>query len=366
MSDAGSSPGAAPARALLDGTDRAFRAGLVVLRSPPTRFYVNLTEACNLRCTHCITSAPERTERGIARTLGRDVLDALTPHLGAALYLGLSHAGEPTTAPMLEPLLESLRAARAGQPYTVHLLTNGHSVGERRFVELTELGVSSWSFSVDGMHARTHDSLRVGSRSAVLLERIRSFAAIRRDRWPGVRIGVAWTLTRANLPEVPELIDFAASAGLDWVKLEEVAPVNAVARALMVPAEELAGPRAEAHLRALARGVALHDHLEDVTVWKCGLDRDPRMERFSRLDDLSNRMEINSCRFPYEVVCVEPNGDVKPIAFNRAVAGNLLSEGLPALWNGPHFILERSRAMLGRPCGRGPLTCPTDQGPDAW
>lgn len=337
--------------------DAAFREGPLAVPAPPTRFYLNLTERCSLRCRHCLTQAPELTATGRARDLSAEVVEALRPHLRHAAYVGFPHAGEPLLAPALEPLLEALRHAREGAPTAVHLLTNGLALTEERFARLTRLGVNSWSVSLDGTSPGTNDALRLGARVEALLPRIAALAAARPA---GVRLGLAWTVTRSNLPEIPGILDFAERARLDWIKLEEMFPHNPAARAEAVSAEEV-------RLRLPAPlSVPLLDHLTDRAVWKCRLGADPEMARFSRLDDLVNRMEINPCRLPFELVCVEPDGDLKPVSFHHPAGGNLLREGLEAAWNGPRFLEARAQARAGRLCGEGPATCAADPGPEAW
>ncbi len=345
--------------------ERAFRADQVVLDGPPSRWQIDLTERCNLACAHCITEAPARTREGRARSLSTPVLEALRPHLGAVEYLGLSHAGEPALAPLLEPLLLALEAARSGRPSVVHLLSNGLALEPRRLERLVELGVCSLSISVDGLSAASHDRLRVGSRIDALLERLRVAATWRREAAPGLRLGLAWTLTSANLAEVPDLVRLAAELGLDWLKLEELAPVNDVARALQPEPEP-----AEAVVRAAERlgdalGLVVLDHVAPVRTLKCRLE-DPRAARVARADDHVNRCELNPCRQPWDTIFVEPDGAVKPIDFHHPPAGSLLDHDLMSIWNGPAFVLARSRAMRSRPCGLGPKTCPIDGGPATW
>ena len=177
--------------------DAAFRQGPLDAVAPPTRFYLNLTERCSLRCRHCITRAPELTASGQARDMTAEVVEALRPHLGHAAYVGFPHAGEPLLAPMLEPLLRALKAERGDEPTVVHLLTNGLALTEERFDRLCELGVRSWSISLDGMTAATNDTLRLGSRIDELLPRLSALCALKRARHSDARLGVAFTLTRS-------------------------------------------------------------------------------------------------------------------------------------------------------------------------
>ena len=336
--------------------DEEFRTGVLEPAAPPTRFSINLSERCQLKCAHCITDAPLRTSSGTAREMTAEVLARLAPHLEHARYVALVHAGEPMLAPLFEPLLELL-AGRA----VVHLLTNGMAMTEARFARAVALGVRSLSFSLDGMSASTNDVLRIGARVDTLLDRIRAIAAVRGD----VRVGVSWVCTRANLDELDALVRFAASARLDWIKLEEIHDHNDAARGLVVDRYALDVAVAKARAAGDALGIPVLDHTRALDVWKCRLD-EPRMQRRARLDDLVNRVDLNPCRLPWELVCVEPNGDVRPLSFHHPVAGNVGVEDLADIWRGPAFRAIRETTLRTRLCGAGPTTCARDAGPSSW
>jgi MoaA/NifB/PqqE/SkfB family radical SAM enzyme len=329
--------------------DAAFRSGLAELTTPPTVFYVNLTERCQLACAHCITRAPETTAEGKARSLSPRVLEALAPHLAHARYVGFTHSGEPLLSPTLVPFLEVLRAQRKGAPTVVHVITNGMALTERRFLELCELGINSWSFSLDGITAESNDALRIGARVDVLMPRI---TALSRGRPPGIRMGLSCTVTRSNLGELGDLVRFVKGAGLDWVKFEETFPLNDRAR------READIPRAEVEARvsnaihlADSLDLPIVDHTRAQEVWKCEPPvMDEPAARFSRADDFANRRDINPCRAPWEVVCVEPDGEVKPQDFHQPAVGSLLSTDLISLWNAPAFVGRRRHSLSRRKC----------------
>jgi MoaA/NifB/PqqE/SkfB family radical SAM enzyme len=345
---------------VLAALDREFRANAQVLSTPPTRFYLNLGEVCQLRCAHCITQAPELTASGQARNMSLAVLDRLRPHLRHAAYVGFTHAGEPMIAPLFGPALDTIGAARADQPTRIHLLSNGVALTPPRFLELIARGVSSFSISIDGMSAATNDALRVGSRIDDLLPRIEDLCRVKPA---SVRLGIAWTVSASNAGEIPALLSFAKGAGVDWVKLEEMFPINLRARLEMASPPQLAAAISSALDLAARLGVPLLDHTTQREVYKCRLD-DPATARFSELDDFANRMEINPCRLPLEVVCVEPNGDVKPVSFHHQSGGNLLEQDLLEIWNSGPFQEARRRVLARRLCGAGPVICAADPGPE--
>ncbi|MFH1807696.1 MAG: alpha-amylase family glycosyl hydrolase [Pseudomonadota bacterium] len=361
-----SSPRNEGTESTLSPVDAAFRAGRVDEVPLPARFYLNLTERCGLRCGHCLTRAPERTRDGTARDMSAAVVEALAPHLVHAHYVGFPHAGEPLLAPQLEPMLRALHQARGGEPTVVHLLTNGQKLDLERFAKLCELGVNSWSFSVDGLSARSHDVLRQGSHIERLLPLLCELADWRRQHRSETRLGIAWTVAASNLDEVEALVRFSAEIGLDWLKLEEMFAHNALsAREAAIPPEQLAAALHRAQVLAAELGLSLLDHTRTPELYNCLVDGDPVLAAFSRGDDRINRMAINPCRLPWELCCVEPDGSLKPVSFDHPVAGNILDQDLQKIWNGVVCADARRLAIRRRICHSLPL-CARDPGPSGW
>jgi sulfatase maturation enzyme AslB (radical SAM superfamily) len=99
----------------------AFRRGDLAPIALPAHLYLTVTEACNLRCRHCITAAPRKTQEGTARALRPWVRDALAEAFAAAEYVGFVHGGESLTAPIFPDVLRAVQRAR-GRLHDVHLL----------------------------------------------------------------------------------------------------------------------------------------------------------------------------------------------------------------------------------------------------
>jgi cyclomaltodextrinase len=346
--------------------DEDFRSGARIARAPPTRFHVNLSERCQVRCAHCITGAPEKTANKTARDLGAHVLERLAPHLAHARYIGLTHAGEPVIAPLFDAFLDAVRDARAGAPTIVHLLTNGMAMTEARFLDVTARGVRSLSFSLDGMRAESNDLIRIGTKVETLLPRIRALAALRKERVLDVRMGISTVVTTASIDELASLVDFAADCGLDWLKLEELYATAPHLEALVPDAHQTQRAVATARAHGMKRGLTVVDHVSPMVVWKCQLMLDKRMRAASEGDDHANRVDINPCRLPWEQVCIEPDGAVRPVSFHHDIAGSLVDEDLMSLFNNAVFQRVREETVRGRLCGNGPATCARDPGPLAW
>jgi glycosidase/MoaA/NifB/PqqE/SkfB family radical SAM enzyme len=339
--------------------DAAFASRAVACCPPPTRIDLALTEACNLRCAHCITFAPQKTRAGRARTLAPWLLDRLRDGLSLARYVGFVHGGEPLVAPILWDALAALRKARGGFATDVHLLTNGMLLDARTTARLADAGVTSIAISIDGATAATNDRVRVGGDLATVLRHARDAVAARRALGLDLRLGISSVIWRQSLGEIEAIVELAADLGVDWVKLEEIVPVNPfAARAVVSPLDAEVRERVA---RAIAigreRGVVVVDHTAPPAVWRCRLDVDPAARAFLAADEHANRSVIHPCRSPWERACVEPDGGVRVGDFYGPRVGTVAEAPLAALWNAPLAQRERARHEMLRPCGANRPTC---------
>jgi glycosidase/MoaA/NifB/PqqE/SkfB family radical SAM enzyme len=350
-------------RARIEENDRladlAFAARAVGAAASPKRIDFAVTEACNLRCAHCITGAPTKTGTGRARTLAPWLLDRLRPDLALASYFGFVHGGESLVAPIFWDVLAAIRAARGGARTDVHLLTNGMLLDAPLAERLAGAGVTSLAVSLDGATAGTNDRMRVGGDFHRILRGVRDALEARRAAGFDLRVGISSVLGRDALGELDALVDLALDLGVDWLKLEEMVPVNPfAARAdvrLQDPANRARVVRAVA--RGRERGLVVVDHTLPVSVWRCTLPDDAATRAFVEADEHANRSHIHPCRDPWERACVEPDGGVRVGDFLGPRAGSVAHASLRALWNGPRARHERMRAEAMRLCGARSPSC---------
>lgn len=161
-----------------------------------------LTLGCNLRCTHCGSSAGQARPNELTTREALDLCDQFPDLLVQEVdFTG----GEPLLRADWPDIIERL----IGQKIQVNLLTNGLELDEGTVTRLKQVGVSCLGISLDGLEA-THDRIR---------NRKGSFAAIRRSIGIAVRAGlplnVITTVNALNLPELPALADLLSSWGVD-------------------------------------------------------------------------------------------------------------------------------------------------------
>jgi radical SAM protein with 4Fe4S-binding SPASM domain len=206
-------PQAPPARRKLPLADAARD---VDRRAVPVYVVWEVTLKCDLACRHCGSRA------------GRERTDELTTAECLDLVAQMAELGvkEVTLiggeAYLRADWLDIVRAIRAhGMSAT---MTSGGRGITRELAEQAQLaGLQSVSISLDGLEA-THDRLRAldGSFRAGL-------AALRHLREAGIRVACNTQINRLTMPELPELLELIAEAGVHSWQVQLTVPMGRAA-----------------------------------------------------------------------------------------------------------------------------------------
>jgi len=163
----------------------------------------NLVRRCNLTCRHCYaTSADKDFPNELSTPEIYAVMDDLDRFGVPVLILS---GGEPLMHPDIFRI--SRRAKRMG--FYVALSSNGTLISELNIGKIAEVGYDYVGVSLDGM-GETHDRFR--RRDGAFDEALRG---IRLCRDAGLKVGIRFTLTQDNAPELPELLRLMDEEGID-------------------------------------------------------------------------------------------------------------------------------------------------------
>jgi len=181
--------------------------------TPPTRPRVaaptgpvviwNLIRRCNLTCKHCYATSADRDFSGeLDHQEVLTVMDDLK-HYGVPVLI-LS-GGEPLMRPDIFDI--SHRAKAMG--FYVGLSSNGTLIDADRIEAIAAVGYDYVGISLDGLR-ETHDRFRrkQGAFDTAL-------RGIRLCRDAGIKVGLRFTLTRDNAPDLPGLLALMEREGVD-------------------------------------------------------------------------------------------------------------------------------------------------------
>lgn len=163
----------------------------------------NITDRCNLACTHCYSSSgPGRTTEGeLSTPEAFSVIDDLAD-MGVPLILFTG--GEPL---LREDLFDLAHHAR-DRGLKMALSTNGTLITPEIARRIKESGIEYAGISLDGATAATHDRFR--NHAGAFDRTVAAFAACKDA---GLRCGARVTLTTENFAELDALIDLSLRIG---------------------------------------------------------------------------------------------------------------------------------------------------------
>lgn len=156
----------------------------------------NLIRRCNLCCEHCYSISADRDFPGELST--REAFDLLEDLAAFGVPALILSGGEPLLRGDLFEL--TARAKALGIRY-VGLSTNGTAIDESIAERIAAAGFDYVGISLDGRR-ETHDRVR---RQAGAYDGALRGLRLTRDR--GVKVGVRFTLTERNAPDLDHLLD---------------------------------------------------------------------------------------------------------------------------------------------------------------
>lgn len=174
-----------------------------------------LTLTCNLRCSHCGSSAghPRRDELTTAEAL------ALCDQFPALLVQEVDFTGGE---PLLRPDWPVIAHRLIGLGIPTNVLTNGLALKADTVAQMKDTGISGVGISLDGLEP-THDAIRcrTGSFAAV----VEAIAAMQAADLP---FNVITTVHAHNAGELPEMLALMRSLGVRYWRLQPLIPTGRV------------------------------------------------------------------------------------------------------------------------------------------
>jgi radical SAM protein with 4Fe4S-binding SPASM domain len=178
----------------------------------PLNVTLEITTACNLRCTHCYNRDRGGTTCGAAGPgeLSTDeILRVMTELRGAGcLFLGIT-GGEPLAHPRLGDILDRARRLNLA----VQLLTNGTLLDDGAVGRLADYpNLLGLSVSLYGAGPATHEAV-----TRVPGSFTRTWAGAERARARGLSVLVKFLVMRRNVREVGDMVAAASVRGFSYM-----------------------------------------------------------------------------------------------------------------------------------------------------
>jgi radical SAM protein with 4Fe4S-binding SPASM domain len=312
----------------------------------------NLTDRCNLSCTHCYSrSGPGRTTEGELTTA--EALAVIDDLADMGVPLILFTGGEPL---LREDIWELARHARS-RGLKMALSTNGTLITPGVARKIRDCGIEYAGISLDGARSETHDLFR--NSPGAFDRTIRAFASCKEA---GLRCGVRVTLTKENSRELGALVDLSLSLGASRFCLYWLVPtgrgIDSYTR-LQLDRDEVIEALSLLYRKAKETDPAAMEFLtvdapQDAIHLLASMEKDGS-------GDLADARELleslhGGCSAGTRVANIDTQGNVYPCQFARSPGfriGNIRDRRFSELWSdGSNPVLTRFREKDARFGGR--------------
>ncbi|MGW8194842.1 MAG: radical SAM/SPASM family putative metalloenzyme maturase [Desulforhopalus sp.] len=181
----------------------------------PKKIYLEITTRCNMHCSMCVkhTDGSSIAEKDMHPDVFTRLLDSL-PKVESLILNGI---GEPLLHPRIFEMVKSARACMADNA-SIGFQTNGILLDEHYALRLIAAGLDTLCLSVDGLEHSLpgHHSPKDHCFSAVA-KAVSSLRRVKRRVGNSIRIGLETVLTRKNIHQLPDLVAWAATQGIDYI-----------------------------------------------------------------------------------------------------------------------------------------------------
>jgi radical SAM protein with 4Fe4S-binding SPASM domain len=312
----------------------------------PAELQVEITSACNLRCTMCLVSYRPPVNK---------LAGAMTPELFATILDGVPTLRRLTMQGLGEPLLspylvDQVRQAKR-RGLTVGFNSNATLLTRRRADELVALGLDWLHVSLDGAAAATYESIRDGAHFDTVVTNLAGLVTAKRaarSATPWVR--VVFVAMRRNVAELPGLVRLLAGIGVNELRVQNLSHDFSDTD----PAGRYAG------IRDFAAAEGLWTSPDSATAADAAFTAAQRAAdehgltlRLPRLSGREPEPGRPGCTWPWDSVYITSQGVVQPCCMvmgdDRVALGRLGEQSFAEIWHSPGYRDFRRRLATADP-----------------
>jgi radical SAM protein with 4Fe4S-binding SPASM domain len=294
----------------------------------PVLSEIALTYGCQNRCFFCYASSPDR---------GRVVHEMSTDEVKVVLDKIVDQARVPTVSftggePTLRRDLPELITYAKSKKMRANLITNGILCAREDFVRrLADAGLDSAQVSLEACDGETHD-LVVDHPGAFN----RTLQGLLNLKQAGIHTHTNTTINSRNLHALPELIDFLAELGQEYLSMNMVIRTGEAVGVSDIRYEEIGDVVLPLKERAESNGMRF--------VWYSPVP-------YCLFNTAAHGLGSQGCAAADGLLSIAPDGQVLPCSSFEQGIGNLLEEEFQKLWNRRQARYWRNKEFLPPGCG---------------
>lgn len=190
----------------------------------PSQILMDITEVCNLACTHCPHPVFMKSEhyggRHLEPALNEKMIEEVRQHgQGLTQYIRYASNGEPLVHPHA---YEMIQAAVDHSGVFVTLTTNGKIMNERRTQRLLESGIHLIDISIDAFRPETYAKIRVKGNLEITRGNVLRLLSWVRESKAKTKVVVSFVEQAENTSEARDFEAFWRGQGADDVVIRRL------------------------------------------------------------------------------------------------------------------------------------------------
>lgn len=307
------------------------------VNNPPQQIFIEVTGRCNLACIHCCKDYG-LPEAKLESNLPLETIKLLVPWFKKTRFINLNVIGEPLLSPHFNEIVRLSCRSEA----EVSFNTNALLLSDRKCEFFVDQGVHAITISFDGMES--NQRVR-GVRYEVIRDRLLKLAAARERAGSNKPyIGIAYTLMRHNIFELPRLLkDILPRVQIHAVHVQPLIIYYETLRGENIYDDEDIDQVAKQ-----CREIAVQ-YGTQFTLYRSQFLQDERnLERDLLVQKLGPHSEVYGCTDPFFAILILSTGEVISCCYGIKGGDNVNEKDISEIWNGSWYRNLRKTLYAGR------------------
>lgn len=304
----------------------------------PTALQVEITTACNLKCTMCEHTYMQEIGKNINLQEFKKIVDENQ----SIQVLNITGIGESFLNKDFVPMIEYARS----KGIYVWFSDNFTLLNEEKIEKLLSIGIGFISVSLDGARKETFEKIRIGAKFETVVGNAKKLVKARNEkRLSKPKIGINFVLMKDNYKEIEEMVKLCKEIGADRLMYVTIIDSDNTGNL------SLYNLKPEEVKPFLEKAKQTAERLEvKVLSW-------PEIE--------FKKIEKTGCGYPWANPYIGYNGDVLPCCYipqmanartrDENIMGNIFKQSLKDIWNGEKYQEFRRKIKSKEP----PVSCRT-------
>jgi len=299
----------------------------------------HLNEDCNLRCKHCYQNS-YLNQRQLSFNQITGFIDHFfeaTKKWGQEPEFVLT-GGEPFLRKDFFKIIERIR--RKSRDANITILSNGTLIDKNTASKLSDCNVNAVQLSIESPDRQTNDSIRGEGSYDKVINAIKTLKAV------GMELHFHLTLSKMNVAQIDDFIQFAKENEIDIVNIDRLIPLGSgqnIVSWLLEPKELL---KAYKKIYELEKQLALENSKTKIrisrTLW-CAFDEGKK----------TTRLPVGgACGVGRNTLTILSDGTILPCRRLPIRLGNITKDSLYKVWYASKVLWNLRNTKKFRLCGK--------------